>query len=179
MGTAILSTTLFFPMEMLNVNYSLKIRFTFSPLSLSIEKKYKIITKNLNHFIFLFVNSPDASLFRREVRKNGELIVELVNIAPIRQEDGAITHYLALQEDITEKKRLAQELIVNDKVNFIAGFGVTPSALSVAPLATEAKIPAVVMAAASGSAALASKLPIQCVERQAAPPNTSGYSLSA
>ena len=33
-------------------------------------------------------------------------------------------------------KRLAQELIVNDKVNFIAGFGVTPAALAAAPLAT-------------------------------------------
>ena len=44
-------------------------------------------------------------------------------------------------------KRLAQELIVNDKVNFIAGFGVTPAALAVAPLATQAKIPEVVMAA--------------------------------
>jgi len=32
-------------------------------------------------------------------------------------------------------KRLAQELIVNDKVNFIAGFGVTPAALAAAPLA--------------------------------------------
>src|SRR6266851_4499608 len=37
-------------------------------------------------------------------------------------------------------KRLAQELIVNDKVNFIAGFGVTPAALAVAPLATQAKV---------------------------------------
>jgi branched-chain amino acid transport system substrate-binding protein len=44
-------------------------------------------------------------------------------------------------------KRLAQELIVNDKVNFVVGFGVTPAALAVAPLATEAKIPEVVMAA--------------------------------
>src|SRR5438045_76109 len=44
-------------------------------------------------------------------------------------------------------KRLAQELIVNDKVNIVAGFGVTPAALAVAPLATEAKIPEVVMAA--------------------------------
>ena len=33
-------------------------------------------------------------------------------------------------------KRLAQELIVNDKVSFIAGFGVTPAALAAAPLAT-------------------------------------------
>src|SRR3984893_17066078 len=44
-------------------------------------------------------------------------------------------------------KRMAQELIVNDKVNFIAGFGVTPAALAAAPLATQAKIPEVVMAA--------------------------------
>ncbi|VIO76776.1 Leucine-, isoleucine-, valine-, threonine-, and alanine-binding protein [Bradyrhizobium ivorense] len=44
-------------------------------------------------------------------------------------------------------KRIAQELIVNDKVNFIAGFGVTPAALAAAPLATQAKIPEVVMAA--------------------------------
>jgi len=44
-------------------------------------------------------------------------------------------------------KRLAQELIVNDKVNVIAGFGVTPAALAAAPLATQAKIPEIVMAA--------------------------------
>ena len=44
-------------------------------------------------------------------------------------------------------KRLAQELIVNDKVSFIAGFGVTPAALAAAPLATQAKVPEIVMAA--------------------------------
>ena len=44
-------------------------------------------------------------------------------------------------------KRIAQELIVNDKVSFIAGFGVTPAALAAAPLATQAKIPEIVMAA--------------------------------
>jgi branched-chain amino acid transport system substrate-binding protein len=44
-------------------------------------------------------------------------------------------------------KRLAQELIVNEKVSFIAGFGVTPAALAAAPLATQAKIPEIVMAA--------------------------------
>jgi len=44
-------------------------------------------------------------------------------------------------------KRLAQELIVKDGVSFVAGFGVTPTALAVAPLATEAKVPEIVMAA--------------------------------
>ncbi|MBK5961469.1 ABC transporter substrate-binding protein [Rhodoplanes elegans] len=41
-------------------------------------------------------------------------------------------------------KRLAQELIVRDKVNVLIGFAVTPTALAVAPLATEAKIPTIV-----------------------------------
>ena len=49
--------------------------------------------------------------------------------------------------DIT--KRLAQELIVNDKVAVMAGFGLTPLALAAAPLATQAKVPEVVMAAAT------------------------------
>src|SRR6201987_351600 len=55
-----------------------------------------------------------------------------------------------LKDDATlpdNTKRLAQELIVNDKVNVIAGFEITPAALAVAPLATEAKVPEVVMAA--------------------------------
>ncbi|MDT7516885.1 ABC transporter substrate-binding protein [Rhodoferax mekongensis] len=51
--------------------------------------------------------------------------------------------------DVT--KRMAQELIVNDKVNVLAGFGITPSALATAPLATQSKTPQVVMAAATSS----------------------------
>src|SRR5262245_47570977 len=44
-------------------------------------------------------------------------------------------------------KRLAQELVVNEKVNVLAGFGLTPLALATAPIATEAKVPEIVMAA--------------------------------
>jgi branched-chain amino acid transport system substrate-binding protein len=44
-------------------------------------------------------------------------------------------------------KRLSQELIVNDKVSVLAGFEVTPAAMVVAPLATEAKVVELVMAA--------------------------------
>jgi branched-chain amino acid transport system substrate-binding protein len=49
--------------------------------------------------------------------------------------------------DVT--KRLAQELIVQEKVSVLAGFGLTPLALATAPLATQAKVPEVVMAAAT------------------------------
>jgi branched-chain amino acid transport system substrate-binding protein len=48
-------------------------------------------------------------------------------------------------------KRLAQELVVNDKVNVLAGFGLTPLALATAPIATQSKTPLVVMAAATSS----------------------------
>jgi branched-chain amino acid transport system substrate-binding protein len=46
-------------------------------------------------------------------------------------------------------KSLAQGLIVRDKVDFLAGFVLTPNALAVAPLATEAKKPMVIMNAAT------------------------------
>lgn len=51
--------------------------------------------------------------------------------------------------DVT--RRLAQELVVNDKVNVLAGFGITPSAMAVGPIATQSKTPMVVMAAATSS----------------------------
>ena len=48
-------------------------------------------------------------------------------------------------------KRLAQELIVNDKASVLGGFGLTPLALAVAPVATQAKTPAIIMAAGTAS----------------------------
>ncbi|SPJ15010.1 Leu/Ile/Val-binding protein homolog 6 [Burkholderiales bacterium] len=46
-------------------------------------------------------------------------------------------------------KRLAQELIVKDEVDFIVGFGLTPNALAVAPIVTEARKPTIIMNAAT------------------------------
>jgi branched-chain amino acid transport system substrate-binding protein len=61
-------------------------------------------------------------------------------IALIVKDDGGAA-------DVT--KRLAQELIGNDKAKVLMGFGLTPLALAVAPLATEARIPVIVTAAAT------------------------------
>lgn len=46
-------------------------------------------------------------------------------------------------------KRLAQDLVIRDKVDILAGFALTPSGLAVAPIATEAKKPMVIMNAAT------------------------------
>jgi branched-chain amino acid transport system substrate-binding protein len=63
-------------------------------------------------------------------------------IQVIVKDDGAVAE---------ASRRLAQELIVNEKVDVLAGFGVTPTAFAVSPLATEAKIPQIVMAAGTSS----------------------------
>jgi len=46
-------------------------------------------------------------------------------------------------------KRLAQELVSRDKVDFLVGFGLTPEALGAAPVATEGKTPMIIMNAAT------------------------------
>ncbi len=56
--------------------------------------------------------------------------------------------------DIT--RRLAQELVANEKVDVLAGFGLTPLALATAPIATQSKTPMVVMAAATSIVAQSS-----------------------
>lgn len=50
-----------------------------------------------------------------------------------------------------QARRIAQELVVNDKVQLLAGFSLTPLALSVAPVATQSKTPSVVFVAATSS----------------------------
>jgi branched-chain amino acid transport system substrate-binding protein len=88
--------------------------------------------------------SAAARLF---MQQNGDTVAGK-KVELIIKDDGAVPD---------NSKRLAQELIVNDKVTFLAGFGVTPAALAVAPLATEAKVPEVVTAA--GTSIITEKSP--------------------
>lgn len=53
-------------------------------------------------------------------------------------------------------KRLVQDLVVSDKVQVLAGFGLTPLAFASAPIATQSKTPMVVMSAATSSITAAS-----------------------
>src|SRR5271156_6151676 len=71
------------------------------------------------------------------MQQNGDTVAGK-KIELIIKDDGAVPD---------NTKRIAQDLIVNDKVTFLAGFGVTPAAMAVAPLATESKTPEIVTAA--------------------------------
>lgn len=59
----------------------------------------------------------------------------------ILKDDGGVS------PDVT--KRIAQELVARDRVHVLAGFGLTPLAFAAAPVATQAKVPMIVMNAAT------------------------------
>lgn len=52
-------------------------------------------------------------------KKNGETYSERATISPIRDKEGVISHYLAIQEDITERKLLEQQLLQSQKMESI------------------------------------------------------------
>ncbi|MEO8546264.1 MAG: ABC transporter substrate-binding protein [Burkholderiaceae bacterium] len=73
--------------------------------------------------------------------KNGDTVAGKKVVLIIKDDTGT--------PDVT--KRIAQELVINDKVQVLAGFGLTPLAFATAPVATQSKTPMVVMAAATSS----------------------------
>jgi len=52
-------------------------------------------------------------------KKNGDLYWESASISPIKNEDGRITHFLGVKEDVTERKLLEQQLIHSQKMDAI------------------------------------------------------------
>src|SRR6478735_8429547 len=89
----------------------------------------------------------EAAAIKLYMAQHGDTVAGK-KIEVIIKDDGAVPD---------NTKRIAQELIVNDKVAFVAGFGITPTALAVAPLATESKTPEIVTAA--GTSIITEKSP--------------------
>lgn len=77
---------------------------------------------------------------RAYLRTNGETVAGRRIEILLRDDTG-------VAPDVT--RRLAQELVVRERVRVLAGFGLTPLALAAAPVATEAKVPMIVTAAAT------------------------------
>ena len=74
------------------------------------------------------------------MQQNGDTVAGR-KIEVILKDDGGVS------PDVT--KRLAQELVARDKVQVLAGFGLTPLAFAAAPIATQATVPMIVMNAAT------------------------------
>src|SRR5690606_23896678 len=80
-----------------------------------------------------------AKLYMKE---HGDMVAGR-KVELIVKDDGGV------QPELT--KRLAQELVVKEGVEALAGFGLTPLAFATAPIATQAKVPMVVMSASTSS----------------------------
>jgi branched-chain amino acid transport system substrate-binding protein len=86
--------------------------------------------------------------FRLYMKRNADKLPPGVSVELVIRDD------TGPQPD--KAKQLAQELIVRDKVQLLTGMMWTPNALAIAPLATEAKIPVVIMNAAASVVTLRS-----------------------
>jgi branched-chain amino acid transport system substrate-binding protein len=73
------------------------------------------------------------------MQQHGDTVAGKKIVLEVKDDTGAA--------DVT--KRLAEELIGNDHAKALMGFGLTPLALATAPVATEAKVPEIVSAAAT------------------------------
>src|ERR1700691_3066582 len=73
------------------------------------------------------------------MQQHGDTVAGKKIVLEVKDDTGAA--------DVT--KRLAEELIGNDHAKVLMGFGLTPLALATAPVATEAKVPEIVSAAAT------------------------------
>ena len=98
--------------------------------------------------MILSLSGPGADI-AQNMQRGADLYVKLhkqdlpgIDLQIITRDDGS---------NAANTKRLAQELIVRDHVQMLAGFTLSPSAFTVAPVATEAKIPTVLMNATTGS----------------------------
>ncbi|MBM2830952.1 MAG: Histidine kinase [Dehalococcoidia bacterium] len=49
-------------------------------------------------------------------KKTGELYWEAASIAPVKNREGVITHFVKVAEDISERKRMQEQLIITDRL---------------------------------------------------------------
>ena len=52
----------------------------------------------------------------RNRRKDGTLVLEAASISPVRDTGGVITHFIAVKEDITERRRVEEQLRQTEKI---------------------------------------------------------------
>ena len=96
--------------------------------------------------MILPMTGPFASTGKQEraaaelyIQQHGDTVAGKKIVLEVKDDTGA--------PDVT--KRLAEELIGNDHAKVLMGFGLTPLALAAASVATEAKVPEIVTAAAT------------------------------
>ncbi len=110
---SVIITDIYGRIEYVNPMFEVVTGYTLNEV---LGKNPNILKSGLNEdsvYIELWGTITDGKVWSGELynkKKNGELYWESVSISPIKNESNAITHYLAVKEDITRKKEIEFEL---------------------------------------------------------------------
>ncbi len=110
---SVVITDIYGKIEYVNPNFENASGYTFDEV---IGKNPNILKSGKNEesvYRELWNTITDGRVWSGELqnkKKNGDLYWESVSISPIKNENNAITHYLAVKEDITRKKEIEFEL---------------------------------------------------------------------
>ncbi len=112
-GNTIVITDLNGTIEFVNPAFCIKTGYSYAE---AIGQNPRILKSGYQHNEFyqeLWDTIVGGKVWQGEMlnkRKNGELYWEFATISPIKDEAGNNTHYLAIKEDITERKQALEEL---------------------------------------------------------------------
>ena len=101
-------------LEFINASFTSSLGYEFNEV---IGKNPKFLNPNikLKEFYTEVANSITAKGYWKNeinnIRKNGDLIRMSTSIAPVKDEDGNLSHYIIIEEDITEQRKLERQFI--------------------------------------------------------------------
>ena len=112
--TTILITDINGNIEYVNQKFVETTGYTFEDVQGKNPRILKSGTKTSEEYALLWKTILAGNDWRGEFqnkRKNGELYWESAAISPIKNEQGVVTHFIAIKEDVTEKKKMISQLI--------------------------------------------------------------------
>ena len=78
-------------------------------------------------------NDEDCSVILRNYRKDGTLFWNEVSLSPVVDESGNVTHYIGIQTDITERKKI-EEALQKSEEKFASAFRASPDPMVISTL---------------------------------------------
>lgn len=114
---SVIITNLKGDIEYVNPRFSLVTGYSFEEVIGKNPRILKSGNKTLEDYQNIWGNLTSGEVWRGEFlnrKKNGDLYWESSSISPIKNAKGEVTHYIAVKEDITERKKETERLIESE-----------------------------------------------------------------
>ncbi|MDX9992137.1 MAG: histidine kinase N-terminal 7TM domain-containing protein [Anaerolineales bacterium] len=112
-GNSIVITNPKGDIEYVNPHFELNTGYTLAEALGKNPRILKSGTQTAEYYAQMWRTLSEGRIWRGEIqnkRKNGSLFWEAATLAPVQNEDGVITNYVAIKEDISAQKELRQQL---------------------------------------------------------------------